>query len=213
MYNAVGIMARFPVPGEAKTRLAAGLGPEGAAAFYDECARLVFKEIGSLPAGIKKYIFITGTGRVRDIAIWAGPGFICRRQAGDGLGGRLQHAFGQLFTGKAERAVTIASDIPDFSANLVAEAFTALESCDLVLGPCLDGGYYLIGMRKLHPALFHGITWGSAEVLAQTCAAAERSGLALRLLPSLIDIDTYDDYKFWRSILDKPVRRGGSLSR
>ncbi len=206
MKDVVGIMARFPVPGQAKTRLAAALGPTGAATFYNVCARLVFREIAQLPAGVKKYIFVTGAGSIRNITKWAGSGYIARRQAGDGLGDRLQHAFEYLFTHKANRAIIVASDVPDISANLVIKALIALQSHDIVLGPSHDGGYYLIGMCKPHPVLFQGITWGSAEVLAQTLAAIETSHLSLHMMPTLIDIDTFDDYRLWQANRRRPVR-------
>ncbi len=74
----------------------------------------------------------------------------------------------------------------------------ALDTHDIVLGPCEDGGYYLIGMKKLHYKLFHGIKWSTDEVLRQTIGAADILGLRNYLLPRLIDIDTAEDLSRWK---------------
>jgi hypothetical protein len=75
----------------------------------------------------------------------------------------------------------------------MVKAFDALEQNDLVLGPALDGGYYLIGLRRLIPELFTGISWSTAEVLEQTISIAERLDLAIAFLPLLNDIDRPED--------------------
>ena len=77
--------------------------------------------------------------------------------------------------------------------RLVAEAFNALGAYDAVLGPAVDGGYYLIGLVEPQPALFRAIPWGTAAVLAQTRARIAESGMRLRLLKPLRDVDTARD--------------------
>jgi glycosyltransferase A (GT-A) superfamily protein (DUF2064 family) len=75
----------------------------------------------------------------------------------------------------------------------MVKAFNALEQHDLVLGPAQDGGYYLIGLCRLIPELFTGISWSTAEVLQQTMSIAQRLELAVAYLPRLSDVDRPED--------------------
>jgi glycosyltransferase A (GT-A) superfamily protein (DUF2064 family) len=106
---------------------------------------------------------------------------------------RLQRAFGMHFAAGARRAIIIGTDIPGIDRSLVVEAFAGLGSHDVVLGPAMDGGYYLIGTRRPQPGLFRGIAWSTPAVLAQTRARARALGLSVRLLGPLRDVDTARD--------------------
>jgi hypothetical protein len=194
---ALGIMARYPRAGETKTRLAVALGPNQAADFYSICARTIFCEMRQAPAPVTKYIFFTGSSNLNKVGQWTGDGFHLLSQAGKDLGSRLANSFSKLFSAGISKAVLIASDVPDISLTVINEALSALESHDIVLGPAHDGGYYLIGMKKLTKALFTGINWGSEEVLQQTLIRAAKSNLSLYLLPTLIDIDSIEDLRLW----------------
>jgi rSAM/selenodomain-associated transferase 1 len=102
-------------------------------------------------------------------------------------------AFKESFSAGMTGVVIIGTDCPDLKAQLMVKAFYALEQNDLVLGPALDGGYYLIGLRRLIPELFTGISWSTAEVLEQTIRIAQRLDLAIAFLPLLNDIDRPED--------------------
>jgi uncharacterized protein len=199
MKNAVGVMARFPVEGRTKTRLAADLGQSKALDIYGKCAGAVFHEVGALRDNVAKYVFFTGLASAAKAAAWTGPGFTVKPQVGRDLGQRLQNAFDFLFSAGADKAILLASDTPDISSLIITKALDALKSRDVVLGPSHDGGYYLIGMRTLHHELFIGIRWGSSEVLAHTVDRINSLGLTLHLLPELIDIDNAADYELWKS--------------
>jgi glycosyltransferase A (GT-A) superfamily protein (DUF2064 family) len=87
--------------------------------------------------------------------------------------------------------------VPDLSAEIIKKAFYSLNESDVVIGPCYDGGYYLIGMKKLHEELFHDISWGTEQVFQQTLLAVKENGLTVQQLPLLIDIDTEEDLRRW----------------
>lgn len=193
-------MLRYPAAGKAKTRLAADMGPEKAAEFYRICARQILQEMSSLPTQISKHIFFTDSPDHKNVEEWAGPGFSFKAQAGRDLGERLVNAFKEVFSEGALKAVIIASDTPDISADTVNRAMEALDGCDIVLGPSHDGGYYLLGMSRPHQELFRGIPWSSPEVTKRTLARAGEMGLTTYLLPVLIDIDNFEDFKMWMSL-------------
>ena len=98
---------------------------------------------------------------------------------------------------KFRQVILIGSDIPGIDQNLLEQACTELRQHDLVLGPALDGGYYLIGLKSVDPFLFHEIEWGSGQVLEQTLQAARRHQLRTALLPELQDIDRWEDLTAW----------------
>ncbi|KGE04264.1 Glycosyltransferase [Pseudohaliea rubra DSM 19751] len=122
-----------------------------------------------------------------------------RRQAGVDLGERMQHALASALE-RASRAVLVGSDCPELDAAYVEAAFDALSTADVVLGPALDGGYVLIGVRRLNPALFHSVSWGSDRVLAQTRERIASLGWRSTLLEPLRDIDRPEDLVAWEAV-------------
>jgi uncharacterized protein len=92
-----------------------------------------------------------------------------------------------------QRVIIIGTDIPSLPLDHYKQALTLLDSHDLVLGPALDGGYYLIGLKRLVPELFAGIPWSTELVLAATQAIAAKLGLTTALLPAWRDVDTIAD--------------------
>lgn len=118
-------------------------------------------------------------------------------QAEGNLGDRLIHAVEAGFADGGRAAVVIGADCPDLDNALLARAFEALREKELVIGPALDGGYYLIGLRQPRAELFRGIDWGSEHVLRQTLAIANRLGLSVFTLPPLTDIDRPEDLAAW----------------
>jgi glycosyltransferase A (GT-A) superfamily protein (DUF2064 family) len=134
-----------------------------------------------------------GLGLSYPSSIGLGSDIIYRQQSEGDLGRRMALAFKDSFSAGMTSVVIIGTDCPDLKAKLMVKAFHALEQNDLVLGPALDGGYYLIGLRRLIPELFTGISWSTAEVLEQTIRIAERLDLAIAFLPLLNDIDRPED--------------------
>jgi glycosyltransferase A (GT-A) superfamily protein (DUF2064 family) len=134
-----------------------------------------------------------GLGLSYPSSIGLGSDIIYRQQSEGDLGRRMALAFKDSFSAGMTSVVIIGTDCPDLKAKLMVKAFHALEQNDLVLGPALDGGYYLIGLRRLISELFTGISWSTAEVLEQTIRIAERLDLAIAFLPLLNDIDRPED--------------------
>ncbi len=115
-------------------------------------------------------------------------------QRGMDLGARLENAIQNAFDVAVTRVLVIGSDCPDIDANILDEAMNSLSHHDVVLGPAIDGGYYLIGLRSPGElSLFSEIDWGSDRVLRQTIAKATKAGCRIHLLPTLSDVDLPED--------------------
>jgi rSAM/selenodomain-associated transferase 1 len=114
-------------------------------------------------------------------------------QAGEDLGERLANISEALFSRGATAVVLCDSDSPTLPGRYIREAFLRIGEADVVVGPCDDGGYYLIGMRRFTPCLFSDIPWSSAHVTQRTVEAAERLNLSVSLLEPWYDIDTAAD--------------------
>ncbi|MBU6392198.1 MAG: TIGR04282 family arsenosugar biosynthesis glycosyltransferase, partial [Planctomycetes bacterium] len=133
-------------------------------------------------------------------------------QEGDTLGERMSHAFQQLFQDKGyKRCIIIGTDCPEIDAVLIENAFETLQGKDIVLGPCKDGGYYLLGMSRLSPIrferefvpdLFVDIDWSTDRVFDQTMAKVRKNNLSYGILKTLADVDTPEDLH--RYALDIP---------
>jgi uncharacterized protein len=195
--NVFIVFVRAPRPGKVKTRLARTLGDERAAEFYRLCTDSVVKEINRLPRQWERYIFYAESVNSSEMNRLLGLGFKATVQEGKGLGERLENAFSRAFESGARKVVIVASDVPDLSAEIMEEAIDGLENSDVAIGPCYDGGYYLIGMKELHKELFTGISWGTERVYGQTLDAAESNGLTIFQMPILIDVDTEADLRRW----------------
>jgi rSAM/selenodomain-associated transferase 1 len=195
---ALAIFARAPVPGQAKTRLIPLLGARGSAELqqaliYDALAKA--RRLRS----IKHYLFLSGSHRVLKLkdSSWAA---VCKRQQGRDLGVRLARAFAWLLRFHPA-AVVIGTDSPLLQPSALRRAFRELRRCDAVLGPCPDGGYYLIGLRRAFAirsrlkALFRGVRWSTRLALRDTQANLSRLGLAWALLPPEEDLDNRRDWQ------------------
>ncbi len=194
---AVIVFARYPVPGKVKTRLAKDLGEGPATEFYAAWARHALDQVRKLDGDVTRYVFYAGGRRGRQVRDWAGDGFHLVAQNGENLGERMLNAFRTVFENGARKAIILATDAPDLSASLVEGAIQALDSRDAVVGPCHDGGYYLLGIKELHTDLFLRVPWSTQWVLSTTIARLKNLGLSYMLLPALYDIDTVDDLRCW----------------
>jgi rSAM/selenodomain-associated transferase 1 len=204
------IFLRVPRPGHVKTRLVNSLGEKTATDLYRLCADNVLRASSNLPRKIKRYIFYTGTDDKAEVTRWAGQQYSFVSQIEDNLGKRIEHAFRTVFREHAQRAIILASDVPDVSAELIDDAISSLDHHDIVIGPTYDGGYYLLGMKKLHEQLFRDISWSTEVVYRQTMNITEKTGLSVHNLPWLFDIDTEEDIHKWMQTVKNdahPLRR------
>ena len=195
--GALLIFTKYPRPGRVKTRLIPALGPEGAAQLM---ARLTAHTLSRAQAFARRQnlsltVYYDG-GSAPQMQACFGPHLAYRPQGRGDLGQRLLAALAETLAAGPPPVVIIGSDCPDLSAPILAAAFQQLADHDLVLGPALDGGYYLLGLKALYPELFQQIAWGTDQVLAQTQAKALGLGLRTALLPVLRDIDRPADLPF-----------------
>jgi uncharacterized protein len=190
------IFAKQPTPGKVKTRLCPPLSFQAAAQLYEHFLADVLEEMAKLPQ-IRLALAYTPDAARPFFTKLAPPGTSVVAQAGEDLGERLQQACRWGFAQGTGTVLVRNSDSPDLPGVLVTEAREVLDSqrADVVLGPCPDGGYYLVGLRSPRPQLFDDIAWSGPAVLADTLAQANRLGLTVHLLPSWPDIDTFDDVR------------------
>jgi uncharacterized protein len=198
------LFTRYPLPGQAKTRLVPALGAEGAADLQRQMTEHTLNQVRKIQALRSLSVEICFTGDKATIQDWLGDDWDYQPQHSGDLGDRLIHAFQSAFDRGMERVVIIGTDCPGLDAYGIDQAFRALEQQDLVLGDALDGGYYLIGLRRSHPDLFIGIDWSTAAVRAQTIAIAERLGLSIVHLPLLSDVDYPEDLPVWAAVQNRP---------
>ena len=188
------IFAKEPVPGQVKTRLCPPLSPQDAARLYAQFLDDVLEEMARLPQTKVALAYTPASARTffQDLAP---PGSYFAPQTGEDLGERLRQAFDWGFSQGAGMVLIRNSDSPDLPGSLVMEAMEVLGSgrAQVALGPCPDGGYYLVGLRSPQPQLFQDIAWSGPTVLADTLAQAARLGLTVHLLPPWPDIDTFED--------------------
>jgi len=190
------IFARQPVLGRVKTRLAAGIGDAAALAVYRELLALTRKAVAA--AAVPATVWLADApSEAAELPEW--PGLPWQPQVAGDLGQRMEAAFAQAFGEGNHRVAIIGTDCPGLGAHHLSQAFDLLQIHDVVLGPASDGGYYLLGLRALHSALFHRKPWSTDQVLAATLADARQMGLSVALLPELTDVDTAEDLAAWRN--------------
>ncbi len=194
MKEALIIFVRNPVPGKVKTRLAYTMGNEMALAIYKKLLLHTHAITKELP--VDKFVFYAEPFEADNFNIWTyeDGGFMIREQQGIDLGGRMKNAFERLFQKQYRKVCIIGSDCMALTATCIETAFAQLHHSEVVIGPSVDGGYYLLGMRQLHLPLFEDKAWSTAQVLRSTMADLQRMQLSYKLLPVLSDIDTEEDW-------------------
>lgn len=184
------VFAKLPRPGRVKTRLVPPLAPEEAAALYDAFLRDALEAYAAPDAfgrDVAVRLYLDGDeapppGLVPD-------GVSVHVQRGDGLGARMLRAFVETFAAGHDAAIVLGTDHPALPLAFVAEAFRALEApLTAVLGPATDGGYYLLGLGEIVPALF-AMDYSHERVFADTLTRALEAGLQPVLLPEHEDVD------------------------
>lgn len=210
------IFLKDPQPGTVKTRLAATLGDDAASALYQACIELTLERLQAFRQDA--VLYVDPPEALERLAAWVGPSWSLRPQRGAALGERLAAAAQQSFAEGARRVVIIGTDAPWMRPEQIREAFARLDTCDGVVGPTEDGGYYLVGLSRLAPALFSGIAWSSPRVFAQTMAKAHALGLRLHVLPRGYDLDAFNDVQRFvdeearRGVVPEPVQRMATLA-
>lgn len=191
------LFTRYPEPGRTKTRLIPALGAQGAAALQRRMSEAMVGQMAQFAAQYPVALEIRyADGDPRAMEAWLACDIPCVAQGEGDLGLRLHRAFVQAFVHGARRVVIIGADCPDLGPAIFAQAFAALERKDLVMGPAIDGGYYLVGLNQPAPTLFTEIPWGSGAVLAATLKQAQALNLSTHLLEPLADVDRPEDLRY-----------------
>jgi len=196
------IFAKEPRPGQVKTRLSPPLSQEAAAQLYHCFIQDILEEMARVPEVSLAVAFSPLTAR-GFFGRLAPPGTNLFPQEGGDLGDRMARALARGFAAGFGPLLLRGSDVPALPAAVVSEARAVLaaDQAQVVLGPCPDGGYYLVGLTEPQPALFQGPDWSSGTVLADTLSLARQLGLRVHLLPPWPDIDTGEDL---RTFLSRP---------
>lgn len=194
--NALLIFIKNPVKGNVKTRLAATVGDEKALKIYNKLLGYTRTTVQLVQADKQVWY----ARHVDSDDAWGSDFFSKRKQQGDDLGERMQHAFRQAFAEGYKRVVIIGSDCAELMAENLQQAYKSLHKNDVVIGPATDGGYYLLGMSRYLPVLFENKVWSTRSVFAQTRADCEAQGFSYHILEELNDVDTEAD---WNKIKDQ----------
>ena len=195
--NIIIVFVRNPKLGKVKTRLSKTIGNEDALKVYKILLKHTESVLGT--ASSDKVVYYSEEIQKNDL--WNASIYQKKLQKGTDLGARMLMAFETAFEDSYENVVIVGSDLFELKPIHLKKAFEALENHEVVLGPSLDGGYYLLGMTKLHPTLFKNKQWGTDSVLESTLKDLKKHNV--KLLEALNDIDTFEDLQNQRELLKK----------
>lgn len=166
------------------------MGDEKALAIYKELLQHTVNETKKLTAG--KYVFYAD--HINNADVWENHIYKKIVQKGDDLGERIKNSFEVLFAAGYTRVIIIGTDCFELTEKNIADAFELLKEREVVIGPSHDGGYYLLGMTRLFPALFDNMVWSTDTVYRQTLSNIQKLNISYKQLPVLSDIDTAEDW-------------------
>ncbi|HKK17334.1 MAG TPA: TIGR04282 family arsenosugar biosynthesis glycosyltransferase [Opitutales bacterium] len=187
------LFLKAPVEGTVKTRLAASIGEEKATEIY---RTLGASQLLRLPKGIPLEIHYSPREQEAEMRQWLGTELSYYPQCEGNLGDRIEHAVSEAFRRGAGTVFCIGADCPSLLPHHLDQAASILLSGqgDVCIGPCPDGGYYLIGFRKQPPGpFFKGIRWSSQHTMADTLRNARTHELGIHCLETMNDVDTRED--------------------
>jgi len=195
--NTLLIFTRNLVYGKVKTRLSVTLGNDKALSVYS----LLVEHTAKIAKSVDAIRIVYYSEAIADEDTWDNTYLKTVQQGGD-LGKRMANAFNENLKTGTKMVVIIGTDCYELTGGIIADAFAQLEQHDVVIGPALDGGYYLLGMKVFHPELFVDVAWSTPSVLKDTLSRCESLTLNYFLLPVLSDIDEEKDLEH-TDILDK----------
>jgi len=184
------IMAKAPVAGRVKTRLAQSLPADAVMELY----RCLLEDTLGLARSLDgvEVVMMCPASDVDELVRFAGGAVRVVAQKGEGLASALTSVFA-TFSTKGRRIIAFNSDSPHLPASVLQTAFQVLANCDVVVGPTHDGGYYLVGAKANHPELFKGDGMGTSSALETLMQRVGDLGLSVRLTDAFYDIDVASD--------------------
>jgi uncharacterized protein len=192
------IFAKAPIPGAVKTRLCPPLTPDEAATLHGSFVLDMLERtklaVATLHLPFHRYLACAPSSTLVFFKIMEERQSVrLLDQIGDDLGQRMHHTFVDLFAKGYKQVIIVGTDVPTLPLSVYQEAFTILGRSDMVLGPALDGGYYLIGLTQPAENLFAGVPWSTDQVLPVTQQHAKTLGLSVELTVPWRDVDTIAD--------------------
>jgi len=201
------VFAKAPVPGQVKTRLCPPLTPDEAATLHGSFVLDTLERTKSAAAKFTlpfdRYLACApSSAHVFFKIMEERQGVQLIDQVGEDVGARMHQTFDRLFTKGYRQVLIVGTDVPSLPLAHYQQACTLLNSHDLVLGPALDGGYYLIGLTQPRPGLFADIPWSTEHVVARTQERAKTLGLTVGFTDPWRDVDIAEDL---RALIDASV--------
>ena len=184
------IFIKNPVKGKVKTRIAQDGGDDAALKIY--LALLNITRSIAIKVDAQKYLYYSDDVDHDDE--WTSQHFTKIKQDGGDLGEKIHDAFKSILL-KHEKVIIIGSDCVNLTHEIVNDAFARLEDCDVVIGPTFDGGYYLLGIKKINPLLFTDMPWSSDKVFDETVRRSIQNADSVYALEKLNDIDYLADWE------------------
>ncbi|UCE10504.1 MAG: TIGR04282 family arsenosugar biosynthesis glycosyltransferase [Candidatus Thorarchaeota archaeon] len=194
------LVMKYPEAGKVKSRLAESLGEKAATALYCAFVKDTLKTVEALD--VPFHIAVHPPESHGKFADWLGHSYEFFPQEGENLGERLHNGFVTMFDKEYQQVVALATDCPDLPAEILQRAISAFQTDEVVIGPGLDGGFYLIGFAHDHfvADAFYDISWGTETVFQETLSRIETVTNRVRVLPEWGDIDTKRDLRqFFRT--------------
>ena len=188
--DALIVFIKNPEKGKVKTRLAADVGDERALQIYR--ALLTHTRQVALALPVARHLFYGQY--IADDDGWDPTDFAKHLQIEGDLGARMEAAFAKTLD-RHPKAIIIGSDCASLTPGIVQRAFQVLDQAEVVIGPAMDGGYYLLGMKKLIPELFRDMIWSTEDVFRETLRRLEQNDYAYGLVDELSDIDYAADWE------------------
>jgi rSAM/selenodomain-associated transferase 1 len=192
--------------GAVKTRLASVIGEHTARDLYKTFIHDMLLKLEK--ESFTFFICVHPENALDRLKLLLGEKYQYMPQRGDDLGQRMEHCFRNAFSKDFRRVIVMGSDLPDLPAEIIGDAFRFLNTLECVIGPSVDGGYYLIGFRSdsFLPETFRGLPWGTDTVLRKTTDILRNHRLRTHLLQSWRDIDTVEDLRhFFEKNKDTPI--------
>jgi len=197
-HAALVIFAKAPIPGEVNTRLCPPLTPDEAATLHGSFVLDMLERTtlaaATLQLPFHRYLACAPSSELVFFKIMEErQGVRLLDQVGEDLGQRIHRTCVDLFAKGYKQVIIVGTDVPTLPLSVYHEAFAMLGHSDVVLGPALDGGYYLIGLTQPAEKLFTGVPWSTDQVLAVTQQNAKTLGLSVGLTTAWRDVDTIAD--------------------
>lgn len=184
------VFVKNPELGKVKTRLAKSIGDKAALKVYKYLLNYTSKVAEEVQCD-SIYVYHSSSLNSKDN--WQGERITNKLQVAGDLGEKMKSAFADVLGERGESVVLIGSDCIDINAEIINEAFEVLDQKDVVIGPAVDGGYYLLGMNEQHDSLFFNMPWSTDRLFQESEKEIEKRNLTFSLLKKISDIDVIED--------------------